>query len=516
MSRPLETGDLFFFYRNVVETEQAQSLDDVQNLYLVLVPDPGEESRNRAPARTMVVGRKRLPAPEADRSDPDSRGWVMTLEADSPEQLARRFSLIAYETETKGRRREAEAMPVGAARYALQVEDDQSYLLYRLHRPSELGEAQEAMGIREEARYVISVRNPSVEVEGFPDESPDFPNELVEAFGDLRWKEVDDLRYLNHENAQFVLIGALPDEGIPEDAVEGSILSGHPDPFESMALDAESWPTEALEEGRFAEARYPVSPLEPEGDRSEGGRRGGQAALRSASAAGIARSLEGITFPADRRELVRHAEDNDALRSILAALEELPDRDFHDMASVQEGLTSEDSEFQCPHCDQTFGQRSRFESHLETSHPAQAPSAADIQAALAGISFPASREDLLSHAEGRADDATLEVVQALPDHRYRDAAEVTRALGEIRRHEKKPEHQPSRLGGEAALESTSAARIASLMEGISFPASQAEVRRHARKADASEEEMTILNEFRDRSYNDMADVTREFGRIQGD
>lgn len=43
------------------------------------------------------------------------------------------------------------------------------------------------------------------------------------------------------------------------------------------------------------------------------------------------------------------------------------------------------AQFNCPICNQGFEQKSRFDRHMMTSHPEQAPSAADLEQALGEI-----------------------------------------------------------------------------------------------------------------------------------
>lgn len=168
------------------------------------------------------------------------------------------------------------------------------------------------------------------------------------------------------------------------------------------------------------------------------------------------------------------------------------------------------AQFTCPVCHEGFEQRSRLERHMKTSHPESAPSAADLASALEGADFPARKEELLELARSRGEAADL--LAQLPEGEYRDAAEVARALGEVKSKEEKPRHQPSQRGGERAMESRSAARIASVFEGVEFPASAEELKGHVRsKADESTRE--IVERFRPKTYESMADVTRELREV---
>lgn len=172
------------------------------------------------------------------------------------------------------------------------------------------------------------------------------------------------------------------------------------------------------------------------------------------------------------------------------------------------------AQFVCEICGATFEQKSRYERHMQTSHPRQAVSAADLEKALKGVSFPKRRNELLE-AMGSEPQEVRNIVERLPDREYRDAAEVARAFGELRTHERAPENQPSKTGGEHAMQtssSPSAARFASLFAGMTFPANRAALLEHAR-AKAGEEEMQLLERFRDHQYRSMADVAKELERV---
>lgn len=171
------------------------------------------------------------------------------------------------------------------------------------------------------------------------------------------------------------------------------------------------------------------------------------------------------------------------------------------------------AQFDCEICGEGFEQKSAYERHMTTSHPERAPSAADVEKAVKGIEFPETRDGLIDAARGSADPELLAILRQLPDREFRDSAEVARALGEVRSREAKQQHQPSRKGGARAMESLSAARLASLFADVSFPASASELKERIRPA-ADDEEMAVIEELQGGTYKDMSDVAEEIGRIK--
>lgn len=169
----------------------------------------------------------------------------------------------------------------------------------------------------------------------------------------------------------------------------------------------------------------------------------------------------------------------------------------------------------CEICGAEFDTLSEYRRHMQTSHPERAPSAADLENALSGVDYPASRATLARYARHSGADEIGEILEALPDRKYRDAADVARAFGEIRAHEDKPDHQPSRRGGQAAMRtgSISAARAAALFSGMEFTASADDLTSHAR-ARASDREMELILRLPDRRYADMSDVSKAFGAVK--
>jgi hypothetical protein len=58
------------------------------------------------------------------------------------------------------------------------------------------------------------------------------------------------------------------------------------------------------------------------------------------------------------------------------------------------------------------------------------PNPIELQKALGGMDYPASKEDLVKHAEGKgADDEVLSFLRNLPDKNYETPAAVNKEMG---------------------------------------------------------------------------------------
>lgn len=323
----VEKGDIYFFYRPKVNTQQVKSLDDVQRLYLVLVPD------NEDTARLFLVGKKRMPEISHGKASSTAREWMMNDLTSKPTKIGEALAPLEYDTKTRGEQEQGEAIPVGEGRYAIFERNNNSRLAYRLSNPEKPGKAQAELGILAEASYIISVRNPSLDVPGFPDAKPNYPKRLMDKFADKRWLEIDDSKLLDYENAQLLLIGAH--DNLAEEKIS---LTGEPALFKTLGLKKREWPNEALEDGELTEPHMQPETKEPEGDRSKGGERGGKAATDSASAAGIAQALKGVDFPCSKADLIKQAKNNHAADEVINVLNDFPSRAYETMADIQKAL----------------------------------------------------------------------------------------------------------------------------------------------------------------------------------
>ncbi len=231
----LEKGDIFFFYRpkaNVVNDGSGgdvKSIEDIRRFFMVTAStitaaadntggkyqeqfdntnrttsiEEGESSRYRL----FVIGKKSLPEIRTTEARRSERYWAKVGGIfENPQELTN--ELLADEF-----RKGDAARPVGEGKYAIVKHQDHAELAYVLEMPEEPGEAQRELGIEKEASYIISIINPKVPVPaGYPssEEPPNYPESILKEFGQNEnfVSLARDLRFINFQNAQMILVGA--------------------------------------------------------------------------------------------------------------------------------------------------------------------------------------------------------------------------------------------------------------------------------------------------------------------
>jgi hypothetical protein len=357
-SEIIEHGDLFFFYRPKIDAEEVKELEDVGRFYMVTSPeqDHGTTSKKQV-HRLFLLGQKHLPEIIEGKSTSKERNWALNiLTTSKPEDIQKELMPAEYDTETRGKRRIKVATPAGEGKYSIVKHDNHTELAYILELPEIPGPTQREFEIKNEASYIISVKNPDIQVSGFaafsaPEKKPHYPEYLKEMFGERRWINVQDPNLLNYENAQLLLIGARKKDveeelGIDIDEEKESQRSA--DLFTELKVKREQVPLKPIFEGKFpskeevpvaAEVKHLGKEEYPGG---KGGKIGGKtAASKGSSAAAIAKVLSGIDFPKKKEEVIAYARKNRQklkAEDVLKAINEIPARTYHTMAEVEKAL----------------------------------------------------------------------------------------------------------------------------------------------------------------------------------
>ncbi|KAF5060485.1 DUF2795 domain-containing protein [Methanoculleus horonobensis] len=165
-------------------------------------------------------------------------------------------------------------------------------------------------------------------------------------------------------------------------------------------------------------------------------------------------------------------------------------------------------------------------------------SAAGLQTYLAGMNYPAGRQDLVTHArQHEAPQSVLTTLEEFPDRTYRSAADVSAEFGgEARTRQPTGIEVPAGRVRETRMEEVrettveevreeapttrtvpprtrlSAADLQVYLKGMDYPAGKQEVAAQARKNNAPEDVISAIEGFSDRRYQSAADVSTEFGR----
>lgn len=273
----LEKGDIFFFYRpkaKVIDDGSGgdvKSIEDIRRFFMVTAtaanteneqqqqfdgtnsktPKEGESPRYRL----FVIGKKSLPEIRTTEARRSERYWAKVGGIfENPQELT--GELLSDEF-----RKGDAARAVGEGKYAIVKHQDHAELAYVLEMPEEPGEAQRELGIEKEASYIVSIINPKVPVPaGYPssEEPPNYPESILKEFGENEnfISLARDLRFINFQNAQMILVGAREGRDVIQkefgiDIKEEKETVHSADIFSKLKIEKDKIPTKPLIEGKF-------------------------------------------------------------------------------------------------------------------------------------------------------------------------------------------------------------------------------------------------------------------------
>jgi hypothetical protein len=273
----LEKGDIFFFYRpktKIVDdgSGDVKSIEDIRRFFMVTATTAANSeneqqqqfdgTNSKTPKveespryRLFVIGKKSLPEIRTTEARRSERYWAKVGGIfENPQELT--DELLSDEF-----RKGDAARPVGEGKYAIVKHQDHAELAYVLEIPEEPGEAQRELGIEKEASYIVSIINPKVPVpSGYPssEEPPKYPESILKEFGE---KEnfislARDLRFINFQNAQMILVGAREGRDVIQkefgiDIREEKETVHSADIFSKLKIEKDKVPTKPLIEGKF-------------------------------------------------------------------------------------------------------------------------------------------------------------------------------------------------------------------------------------------------------------------------
>lgn len=183
-SNILEKGIVYFFTRNRVGIEDSDGVDDLQRTFFVLRPMPiGAKLGDGALAdrdnnRLFALPKKVFPKSHNDKF----MAFVEKSKTSIKDLKENFFAASEYNTKTKGSRRDEPVTPIAEGVYAItRTENSTTHLVYSTTIPSEIGEVQQDLGIKNQGSFVISVKNPerSGPASAQLPQKPDFPKEYV-------------------------------------------------------------------------------------------------------------------------------------------------------------------------------------------------------------------------------------------------------------------------------------------------------------------------------------------------
>jgi len=181
-SNILEKGIIYFFFRGRVGINEPSDVNEIARSYVVLRPMPIGAKLSEGPIgdqrniRMLALPKKVLPVSPKDRFMVFVEKTNTTLE-----EVKQQLSSSDYSTKTLGVRHTPAATPIGEGVYAITKTGRETHLAYILTIPSEVGEVQQEVGLRQRGSYLTSAKNPTTAAPANASlpQGPEYPKEYV-------------------------------------------------------------------------------------------------------------------------------------------------------------------------------------------------------------------------------------------------------------------------------------------------------------------------------------------------
>ncbi|KXH66564.1 hypothetical protein CSAL01_10738 [Colletotrichum salicis] len=205
----LEKGIIYFFFRARVNTDGAEEVDDIARSYMILRPLATDSKLGDGPigdaGNTRLLALPKKVFPETGRD----KFMVFVEKAGASFAELKEQFLSGADNQTKsGVSHAPAATPAGEGVYVITSTGSDSHLAYMLTLPSDLGEVQKELGLKEQGSFILSTKNPYKKgpANASLDQTPEFPESIKDDFRDLRWTNTKP-EHLDYPYAQLLFIG---------------------------------------------------------------------------------------------------------------------------------------------------------------------------------------------------------------------------------------------------------------------------------------------------------------------
>ena len=196
----LESGSIYFFYRQFFDEDFSNCSDDIQRFFMVLNPAWNGQYR------VMMLGKKK---PRRRRPDSPNMWGIVRRIAANLEQIEIEIDAKSYHTKTRRERLLKAPRPVGHGLYRIVSRQDDTHLVYSLELPSEPSEfVPKDFAIAPEADYILKIKNPDRPFPpgiGIEEQPVQYPRQLQMLFENRHFSKAEPTELLNYEGTGVLL-----------------------------------------------------------------------------------------------------------------------------------------------------------------------------------------------------------------------------------------------------------------------------------------------------------------------